>query len=480
MSKVTKKSLSRRVFAATSIFGGVQAISIICSLVRNKFIALIIGQAGIGLFAMLNATISLITASTQLGVFTSSVRTLAETSESRNQLRLLKLIKATKRWGWLLGLFGMIVTIAVSPLLSTTIFNNNTLWPFVFVALIILFNSVQEADKAIMQALGHLNPLARASIWGSIGGTLVTLPAIYFWHLNGVAPALLAFSAFSTAAIAVSSHKYVLDTSTVKQSLKETYHLGKSFVSLGIFLMISSLLTYAASYVFLALLNRWSDMETVGIYQAGYTISMNYITLIFSAIGMEYYPRLAKAAAHGSYRMQVFMRHENSFLLIPMLIAGTVIAAAATFIVKLLYSADFLDAVPMILLALPALAFRSASWCASFTLIAADKGRIYLFGEVTGVLIMLICNIAGFKLGGIGGIGISFIVYYLIYFLLSSALAGHYTKSRWSAKSIAGIFLTAAAILSVCMCALCGFSVSAAVLAAIFTAAGIIALYRQL
>lgn len=481
MKMVTKKSLSRRVLATTSMFGGVQAITIICSLLRNKFIALIIGQTGVGLFAMLNATIDLISAATRLGISTSSVRALSEISESKNHNKLLQLIKAVKRWGWILGLFGMIVTIALAPLLSYTIFGNNrTIWPLLFIALVILFNSVQEANKSIMQALDQLSPMASASLWGAVGGTLATLPAIFFWHLDGVAPAILAFSAFSTAAMASSSRKHAPDISRVRQSLKETYFQGKSFVRLGIFLMISSLVTYASSYAFLTLLNRWSDMGIVGLYQTGHTITVNYISFIFTAIGMEYYPRLAKAATRGSQRMQIFMRHETSLLLLPMLIAGSIMAAAAPIIVRLLYSNEFTASVPMIQLALPALALRAASWCAAFTLIAANKGRVYLFGEITGAITLLICNMAGFMSGGLPGIGLSVTIYYLLYFLLSTFLAAHYTKSRWSVKSIAQILLTTLAVASVSLCAFFGHAVMAAILAVIFTATGIRALLKQL
>ncbi len=473
MSNPKRASLSKKVIKATGMFGGVQIISVFCSLIRNKLIALWIGEAGIGLFAMLNAAVDMLAAVTQLGTRTSSVRSLAEAHESGNHERLLTMIKTVRRWAWILGLTGVAVTLAASPLLSVTIFNNShTLWPFFIIATVILFNTLQEADKAMLQASEKLPALARASIWGAVGGTVLTIPIIYCWRMQGVAPAILSFSLSTLIGVYITSRNNIPSTGKVTLSFSQAAAKGKEFIKMGFFLMIASLFTYATSYLFLTILNHWADINEVGLYQTGQTLTVRYIAFIFTAIGVEYYPRLAKSFTHGQRRMQIFMRHETAILLPAMLIVGSLMAAFAPFVVRVLYSDEFTPAVPMIVYALPGIAFRAASWCTAFTLIAAGKARPYLCGEIIGSLMLLACNITGYHLGGLAGIGISFSVYYFLYYITTATIARHFVNVSLSLKLVADTILTAAVIAAVGFAAILGYTIIAAGIALIAVSAG--------
>ena len=60
----------------TSLFGSIQALNIFIGLVRNKLVALILGPGGIGLMSLFNSAIALLSNATNLGIATSSVKTL--------------------------------------------------------------------------------------------------------------------------------------------------------------------------------------------------------------------------------------------------------------------------------------------------------------------------------------------------------------------------------------------------------------------
>ena len=65
----------------TGLFGGIQSLNILISLVRNKFVALILGPEGMGLISLFNSTIKLVSDSTNLGISMSGVREISETYE---------------------------------------------------------------------------------------------------------------------------------------------------------------------------------------------------------------------------------------------------------------------------------------------------------------------------------------------------------------------------------------------------------------
>ena len=76
-------------------------------------------------------------------------------------------------------------------------------------------------------------------------------------------------------------------------SWTETYRQGKNIASLGIYMTVSGFVTTLYSYLFVAWLNDRGGTGEVGFFQAGYTLVMQYVGLVFTAMSMEYYPRLS-------------------------------------------------------------------------------------------------------------------------------------------------------------------------------------------
>ena len=76
-------------------------------------------------------------------------------------------------------------------------------------------------------------------------------------------------------------------------SWTETYRQGKNIASLGIYMTVSGFVTNLYSYLFVAWLNDRGGTGEVGFFQAGYTLVMQYVGLVFTAMSMEYYPRLS-------------------------------------------------------------------------------------------------------------------------------------------------------------------------------------------
>lgn len=66
----------------------------------------------------------------------------------------------------------------------------------------------------------------------------------------------------------------------------------------GFFLTVSAFVTQLSSYIFMAYLNNVGGDDTVGFYQSGFTLVNRYLGLIFTAIAMEYFPRLSSVSAH--------------------------------------------------------------------------------------------------------------------------------------------------------------------------------------
>ncbi|MBE0655370.1 MAG: oligosaccharide flippase family protein, partial [Bacteroidales bacterium] len=133
----------RQIFKATSIFGGVQVIQIIIGIVRIKFVAILLGTAGLGIMRLLNAPLQLIITITGLGIAFSAVRNVSEAHETGDLTFISKTIITLRRWSWFTGLLGAIVTITFAPQLSKWTFGNpEYTWAFIWLAITILLQAL--------------------------------------------------------------------------------------------------------------------------------------------------------------------------------------------------------------------------------------------------------------------------------------------------------------------------------------------------
>ena len=81
MIKEKKDDSYSHILKYTGIFGGVQGLNILMSMVRNKLVAIILGPEGMGLISLFNSSIKLVSDSTNLGISMSAVREVSEAYE---------------------------------------------------------------------------------------------------------------------------------------------------------------------------------------------------------------------------------------------------------------------------------------------------------------------------------------------------------------------------------------------------------------
>ena len=69
---------------STGILGGVQLFTILVSIIKNKFVAILLGPEGIGLIGVLSSTTELVKNLITLGLPQSAIRNIAELHSQNN------------------------------------------------------------------------------------------------------------------------------------------------------------------------------------------------------------------------------------------------------------------------------------------------------------------------------------------------------------------------------------------------------------
>lgn len=406
------KSSYRQIMKATSLFGGVQVFNIIISIIKSKFIAVFLGPAGMGVIGLLTSTTGLISALTNFGLGTSAVKDIAAANGTDNQTRIATVVIAFRRWVWITGILGTLITLIFSPWLSELTFGNSDYtFAFVLLSITLLFSQLCTGQLVILQGMRKLQYLAKAGITGSTLGLFISVPLYYWYRIDAIVPVIIVSSIVSLLLSWYFANKVKIEP--IKVSRVRTIAEGKNMLIMGFMISLSGLIGLGTAYIVRIYISNHGGLADVGLYTAGFAIINTYVGLIFNAMGTEYYPRLS-AVAHSNELSKQTINQQTE---ITLLILAPIVMVFLVFIqwaVILLYSYKFIAVDTMLHWAALGMFFRATSWPLGFFILAKGAGKLYFWNAIFGEALFLILNILGYKLGGLTGLGISFILGYLV------------------------------------------------------------------
>ncbi len=409
MASGKKSSLTARVLSAVAILGSAQAVNIACSVIRTKLIAIWLGPVG-GLNTILVNGSTLVSTATQLNIRDSAVRDLSlPDSPDRRALKA----DVVRRWALLLGLLGAAAIIVISPLLSASAYNGSIAYSLHFAALApaVFFTAYSAGEFAILQAHERLRAIARSNIEAGIAATAISLPMLYVFRLHAIVPVINIYAL--AVAACVRFRRLRIAPPTCRPDRRTLW--------LGLSISVSVLLTTLMNYILAAYINSRGGESALGIYQSGYTLVNSYVGIIFSAIAVEYYPRLTRFIGRHSAACTV-MTHEVSLVIRLVTPVAVVFVLLSDFIVRLLYSSSFGEVMPFVTFAIVGALYRGISLCYAYRILAAGDSRAYIFTETASVTVGLSLNIIAYSLWSYTGLGISYIVWYAFYAALTATV----------------------------------------------------------
>lgn len=410
-----QQSSYTQIFKATSLFGGVQIIKIIISIIRSKFVAVLLGPTGMGIAGLLTSTSGFIASITSFGLGSSAVKNVAAATVSGDDLRISKVVIVLRKLVWITGLIGMVLTGIFSPWLSQLTFGNKDYTvAFIWISITLLFDQISSGQMVILQGLRKLKFLAKANVIGLTIGLMVSIPVYYFWRIDGIVPVIL-ISSFSSMILSWYFAKKV-KIKSIAVTKKDVIIEGKDMLRLGFVLSVNGMIVLMASYLLKIYISKTAGIEQVGLYSAGFSLINSYVGMVFSAMGTDYFPRLSAIAGdNNKCRLLINQQAEIAILILAPLL--TIFLIYVNWVIIMLYSAKFIAINQMIHWAMLGIIFKAASWSIAFIFIAKSATKLFLWNEILANAYTLIFNIIGYKLGGLEGLGASFFVAYVFYFL---------------------------------------------------------------
>lgn len=411
MSETESKESYGHVLKYTGIFGGVQGLNIIMGLVRNKLVAMLLGPTGMGLVSLFNSTINFVSQATNLGISFSAVKHLSEIADSGDEQRIQYFIKVIRAWSLLTGLFGMFVCIAIGPLLSDYTFSwgDHTLH-FVLLAPAVAMMAITSGETAILKAARKLRGLAAIQIYLVFASLFVSVPIYYFFGSKGIVPVIVLMAFVSMLFTMLYSYRvYPLRLTGFGGVLGE----GMGMVRLGVAFVLAGILGSGVEVAIRSYLNVCGDLHTVGLYNAGFMLTVTYAGMVFSSMETDYFPRLS-AVNHdtAAVNLAVNRQVEVSVLIISPMLAMLIIFLPL--LIPLLYSDHFVPIVSMAQVAVFSMYLKAISLPISYVTLAKGDSLAYLILEALYDVILLGLIFFGYRYWGLFGTGVALSLSYVL------------------------------------------------------------------
>lgn len=390
-------------------------MGILISVVRTKVIAVLLGPHGVGLISLFNSTVKFLSDSTNLGLSMSAVKRVSMSYDSGNAEELAESVRVVRTISLVTAIVGTLVALAVSPLLSKyTFFWDGHLVHFLCLSPVVGLMAVTGGEVAILKGIRQLGSLARSTIWYLLAALLLSVPLYFFFGISGIVPAMVVMALAQMLITIAYSYRH---QPLVLRRDRHVLRRGYGMISQGVGFVLASVAAAASELIIRSYINNVSDAEMVGLYNAGFMMTMTYAGMVFSALDADYYPRLSAISDLGrEFNATVNRQIEVSLMIVsPFLVAFMV---GLPLLLPLLYSGKFLPASGMVRLIILAMYLRAVKLPIAYLPLARGNSRSYLLMEGIYAVVLVLSTIVLFDRYGLLGAGMAILFTAAFDFLL--------------------------------------------------------------
>ncbi len=408
MIRKEKKSQSDsygHVIKYTGLFGGVQGLKILVDIVRNKLAAVLLGRIGMGINAQYQNSASVANSFTNFGISFSAVQRMSELYEQDDAEELRRFVGVVRVWSLWAAACGIVLTLLLSLLAGSWYFpDESPRWnDIVLLCVFVASLPLEEGECSILKGTRCLGRMAGVESAVAVATLVLTIPIYYVFGLRGIVLALALVGwakVFLHMAVTVPMFPY-----RVHLFSPRVVKAGRPLVARGIPYMLAAVLgSLTTMALFDYCLN--GDPREIGLYKSIFSLMVTYSGVVFIAIGNDFFPRLS-SVNHDRQRMSHAINQQidvSVLLITPLLI---VMVLVIPWIIRLLYTSEFLPGVTMGQCAIFYMFFQAVTKPVAYTSLAKGDSLTFLVVEAVYNAAFLVLMYYGYHHFQLVGAGVS-------------------------------------------------------------------------
>lgn len=426
----------RNILKNTSFFGGVQIFNIIITLIRGKFVAIILGPEGMGISALFNSASNTIQRLSSLGLPQAIVKDVAD--GNRNKEEKESVIRTSLGLSNVTAMIGLILCVAFCiPLSRITFGDASYWWQFMILGAGVFFAIAGTGKLSVLQGLHEVKRISKASLVGGLTGLGIGIPLYYIFGYKGIVPAIVAIFLALYVFYSISLKKsYSFEPTS--SGWKSYWPVARMLLILGLVLMSGELISTLVGYLINLFVRIVGSIDDVGLYQAANSVTNQFAGVIFAVMAMEYFPRLSQIASD-NVKVRETVNRQSEIVAWLMTPAMGILILSTPLLIRVLLSQEFHNIIPLMRWMGLGMLIRAFSFPMAYITYAKGNKKVFFIMEgIVANLVTLVLSCIFYYWFGIIGLGYAivadnafcFILYYIVnrslydYNFSSAALKG--------------------------------------------------------
>lgn len=418
----------RELLKTTTIIGGASFVNVAVAVVVAKTLAIFAGPQGVGLYGLYGGMVAMI--ASIAGIGTGGVRAIAAAHAKGNNSELASVAQALTWITFSIGLAIALIVLMLRRPLAEWVFDDPGQATAVGVLSIAIFMALCAASMiARLSGTGRLARLAQVTVWANIISGVTMVIGLRLAGLSGILVGVVA-----TPALTMILSYLCLGGARISRGpgpLRAVRAHGAAIVRTGVALSASASFSGLSLLVVRSRINHVLGPESMGHFQAAWSVSMTYIGFALSAIALDYFPRLSGMSGDPT-RMKRLLNQQTTMALVITTPIFIILFVFSPWIVKTLYSSDFHSTIPILRWQVLGDVFKIASWPLGYLLLAINREKQYLIAEIIWNVLFVTITWVLLPTLHIEATGVAFATSYSLYLALMLAMAGSRLHTCWN------------------------------------------------
>jgi enterobacterial common antigen flippase len=436
------------IFRATAILSASSFATILLGLVSSKVNAIFLGPAGYGYLGLLQSMVNLTVLVAGFGVGSGLVRMGASRVAQNDWEGISTLWQAARIILTVTCTLTLVMVVLFSRTLSLWFLGSpEHAWSAAFMGVVVVFTLCAGLKTNILNAYHRVGALATNSTVVAFLGTVFGWFLIVVWREKGIVPSVFVTSVLSWL-VAWHVLRKTVGPMPVHVPLRTSVPMAGTLVRFCVPYTASMIVGSGVQTFLPVVVLHTMGPDNVGYFRAATSVSVTYLSFLITAMAQDYFPRVSAVSDQPRALCDLINSQQRLILLLGVpIILGTL--TMVPLLIPLVYSLRFAPTVEILEWQLIGDFFKFSSWTMSYVILARASSTTYFLVELVSGVTTLATSWLGIHLFGLTGLGMSFAVTYIIYYLIAWAILRRNIGLVWTKMNLtmliggfcAGIFI---------------------------------------